>query len=319
MNMKIRNSLRISGSCWQLWLKTMLLQIVIIAIVVALCVMLFGSLVPAVFDALNKLQLGEFLSDTITSIANGTFDAQEFSAALEQKVNEIKQAIESIPNLFNRIEISYVIMLVIMCVYRMLIAAPDLTTALSLNEFMTTNARRPFTWYFLKRFWTSFKFVLLQFLVTFPLDLIVIFASVGFYLLFLITFKWWTVIPAMIIALALYTLRFCLFAFWLPSIADGMSVKDALTNNFAKLPGHFWSVYYKTFIVLAILMIAVTVGNYFLLSEWTAVVSAILSLIAFYIIKCINMVEYFEANNRPYFSKRVNIYGMEDSRKSKEA
>lgn len=313
--MRLRNAFRISGNCWGLLIKTLILQVLIIAIVVALSVLLFADIVPVILDVLSKLDLGNFLANTVNSIVEGTFDAQQFADQLVQIIEEIRLAIEGMPNFINRLELSYIFMFVIVCVFKMLIAAPDITVAMSLNEFMTTNSKRPFTWYFFKKFWVGFRFALLQFLVTFPLDLVVIFASLGFYFLFLITLKWWTVIPAAIIALVLYSLRFSMYAFWLPGIADGLTVTGALKNNFSKIAGNFWRVFLKNFVVLAILAVLLTVVNYFIASQVTAILSALVSLVGFYFIKCINMVEYFESQNKPYFSKKINIYGLEESKK----
>ena len=54
------------------------------------------------------------------------------------------------------------------------------------------------------------------------------------------------------------------------------------------------------------------VGVMFIGNGWalTAVVT-VPNFILFFVLKCVNFVEYFEFNNRPYFHKRIAIDGME--------
>ncbi len=311
--MRFAKSLRLSVSCWPVMLKGLFAQLLIIALVVAVAFLLFGPLVSDIVALADQLQLGELVSDTVISIADGSFNASEFSEVLETKLAEIKAGIEAIPNMWNRVEVSYVILIIIVCVYRMMVSGADVAVACQLEEFMTSNASRPFTWFFFKKSGKSFKFVLMQFIISFPLDLIVAFSTIGFYLLFLITFRWWTIFPAVAIALVMYAVRQTVFAFWLPSIAsEETSVSASLTNGLSKIPGDFFRVFFKTFLIILVMEAVSICLTVFLKDKVLGVaISAVVNLLGFFLIKCVNMVEYFETCGKAYFYKRVDIEGTE--------
>jgi hypothetical protein len=293
---------------WPLLIKSLFAQMLILALIVALCFVFFYDVSKTVVDLVEELGLVDVVMDTITQIADQTFNSADFAVLLEEKIAQVTDAIERLPNLFNRVEFAYFMAILAICLYRMLISSADMTVMHSLKEFMTTNAKRPFIWYYVKKANDSFRFVLLQFLIAFPLDLIIFFGSCGFYLLFLVSFKWWTIYPAISLALFMYSFRHALFAFWLPAIAvNDCGAREGFRIGIRQITGRLWSVFLYTFVV-TLCMLAVWLLTYFFLPATLAtILASLVSFIGFFILKAINLVYFFESNNMPYFSEKVAL------------
>lgn len=52
--------------------------------------------------------------------------------------------------MWDRVEWSYISVIVLFLVYRMLVSFSDVPVSFQLYEYMTSNTARPFTWYFVK-------------------------------------------------------------------------------------------------------------------------------------------------------------------------
>lgn len=131
--MKTKNAFRISFHMWPLLLKSLIAQMLILTLVVALCFTFFADIANTVIDLFNELGLVELLTDTISKIVDQTFSSAEFAELLENKIIEVTLAIEDLPNLFNRVEVAYFMVILAFCIYRMLISSADMTVAFSLK------------------------------------------------------------------------------------------------------------------------------------------------------------------------------------------
>ena len=198
--------------------------------------------------------------------------------------------------------------------YRLLVYITDVTVDCQLDEFMTSNASRPFTWYFFKKQGRTWQFALLQIAFALPLDTLIACGSIGFYLLFLPAFNRWAIIPVAIIVLLLYVARLSLFAFCLPAVAceTNLSTHMAFRRGLSLIVTRFWHVFWKTLIVVC-LMAAISLVSILYVSNpiVSAVLSTVPNFVLFFYLKCINIVEYFRADNRPFFYKRVDVEGTE--------
>lgn len=317
--MKTRNAFKISFQNWQLLLKAIITQVLVIALVIAISFAFFSSIVAEVIAIFNQFDLIGMVNEVITSLAEGHFDAQEFATMLVEQIQNLILAIEGLVTDMP-IALAYIGMIVVLCIYRMMISTADITVVYSLNEYMISNSKRPFIWYYFKKFLENLRYTLLLFVIAFPLDLVVLFASIGFYLLLLVTFGWWTIIPAIIIGVFMYTLRQTMFAFWLPSIAvNDKGVVAGLKDGLSKIPGNFWKVFLHNFIIITAMTVVALISAYLLPTTLGAVLTILVSLLGFYIMKCFNMVRYFEANNLPYFTEKVNIAELSGTTKEKSA
>lgn len=317
----MKKSLSLSVYNWKVLIKALFYQVLILAMVVAFCYLIFGGLVDDIVKIFSAGNWGELLSDTFEAIGNGTFDSATFTEHLRQNLEELINSIESIPNIWNRVEVSYISFLLIICIYRILVSFSDVTVGFQLHEFMTANNSRPFFWFFIKKQGESWRFVLLQTLITLPLDFLLFAGSIGMGIMLCVFFGLWALIPTALIAWVLYAVRQTLFAFWLPALVsdcDG-KVVCGLKKGLSLIPYRFGKVFWKwllgSLLIFAITAVAVVyVSNPVLM----AVVVSLPSFIVYFVLKCVNFTEYFALDNRPFFYKRLDVEGTERYNKKEE-
>ncbi len=306
-------SLVLAAHNWKVLLKSIVYQAILLALIVALGYLIFGGMVDELIAVFNENHLSDFLADTVNSIVNGTFDNEGFAERLAQVIANVRQSVQSVHMPFGGVTFSYILFCLIILVYRMLVSLTDVTAACQLEEFMTSNAERPFSWFFIKKQARSWQFVLIQTAVALPMDLLIIIGCTGFYLLFLVAFRWWAIIPVSIFALLLYTARLTALAYTLPAMAckdcrTGFAFRQGMARGMLR----FWQVYWKTLIVVCVMA---TISILSLLFVRNAIAKTALStlpnFVLFFYLKCINMVEYFRFDNQPFFYKRVEIEGTD--------
>ena len=297
---------------WKVLIKSILYQILLLALVLALGFTIFGRLIDEMIQLINDNHIAEFASNTISSIINGEFDSAEFTTNLNEVISNLQEGISSLHHPYGVMEISYVLFVLIVVLYRLFVSLTDVSVTCQLDEFMTSNATRPFTWFFFKKQGRTWQFALLQTAFALPLDILIVTGSIGFYLLFLIAFNWWTIIPVAVITLLLYALRLTTFAFCLPSVScEDMPTREAFRHGLSLIFRRYWRVFWKTLIVVC-LMVVVSVLALYIQNTWImSIVFTIPNFVLFFYLKCINMVEYFQADNRPFFHKRLYIEGTE--------
>ncbi|MCM1043535.1 MAG: hypothetical protein NC350_04945 [Corallococcus sp.] len=313
--MRFGKAFGLSATCWKLMVKTVVCQVLLIALVIALCLLIVGGLFETVMTAVNEIRFAEAVETVVDGIKSGNFNGDILGQAADILLQDFGKVLEQLPQLFGRMELAYLMLILIYVACRMLVASSDIAVYCSLGEFMTTNYIRPFTWYFVKKLGKSFRFVLLQAVTAILLDFVIIFSTVGFSLL-LLPFGSWTFVPALVLGIALYAMRLTLLSLWAPSIVmENVGVGKGLGNGFASVTKCFWSVYVKTFAVVCVMAIVTVGANWLLPSAITAAVTAAIDLIAFYLLKCVNMVEYFESKQLPYFYKKLKMFGLEEVEK----
>ena len=315
--MRFKKEIGLSLVCWKTLLKAMVAQLFTVAATVAIAMMVLGDVLPyvaelGVFDALHQAARG---------IADGTFTSGDFAALLDDVVAKFQGVTERLPDFLARIEFVYFVLIVLLIVYRMLVAITDLPVYCAVNEFMTTNGKRPFLWYFFKKFGKSVKFSAMQALIALPLDLATIFTTIGFFLLFLLPFGGlWTLIVSLAVGLFLYSLRLTLTSFWAPAVvADDLKVSVALRRGVAAVTENFWHGFYKNALVATLALVCGLALNLLWESAWAAVVSVVLGFVLFYLLKCVNLVEYFETKGLPYFYKKISIEELESGEENSRA
>lgn len=298
---------------WKVLLKSLVYQTLLLALMVALGYLVFGNLVDEIAVIIRDNNVGDFLSDAVNSIVSGEFDSNAFSSRLAELIADIRESIASLNIPFGGATMSYVLFCVIFVLYRLFVSLTDVAAACQLEEFMTSNAERPFTWFVIKKQGVTWKFALLQTAFALPLDLLIIFGCIGFYLLFLIAFNWWTIIPVAIIGLLFYVARLTLFSFTLPSVVcNEGSVRMAFKQGLARSPLRFWHVFWKTLVVVALIAVIAVLSFMFVDNAIVkTVLTTVPSFALYFYIKCVNMVEYFRFDNRPFFYKRVEIEGTD--------
>lgn len=306
-------SLTIASCNWKVLLKSLFCQVLVLVLMLAFVITVFGALAGDILRVVTENHINDFIQSTVSNIISGDFDSATFSAELTTLINTLMEEVKSIRWPWGGAWVSYIVVLLVIIVYRLFVSYTDVTVACQIEEFMTSNATRPFLWFLLKKQGKTWKFSCLQTLITLPLDVFVVVGSLGIYLLFLIAFGWWTIIPAIVLLVFLYTARQTFFAFALPAVAcEDMPTRKAFKRGLSQIFERFWRVFYKTLIVMCLMLTITLVGILYVENSWAqTALMTVPNLILFFYLKCINMVEYFETNSRPYFHKRMYIEGTD--------
>ncbi len=299
--------LSIATHNWGYFVRALFIQAVIIAILVGVCSVFIPPLVNSVYDVIIELDITSFVEEFLAVYNQGNFASSELADLLTDKIDDIEDVLLSMPELLKSFESSLFVFFMILCGYRMLVSLPDVPTVCCIDEFMSCNSRRPVIWYFAKKIGVTIKFCLVQFLIAFPLDLIVVFATVGFAFIFAMFWGVGSMYVAVAVGVVLFSIRYTMLAFWLPSIVvEDMGVHRALQNNFAVLSKCFLPLFIRNAIVVSLILVgSLFINSYFLFDITATIITTVVVLLLFYIIKCINITAYYEATERPYFSKKI--------------
>lgn len=306
-------SLSIASCNWRVLLKSLFCQVLVLVLMLAFLITAFGALAGDILRVVTENHITDFVQSTVSEIISGDFNSANFSAELTNLINTLREDVKSIRWPWGGVTASYIVVFLVLIAYRLFVSYTDVTAACQIEEFMTSNASRPFLWFLLKKQGKTWKFSCLQTLFTLPLDVLIVTGTLGLYLLFLIAFGWWTIIPAVVLLVLLYTARQTFFAFCLPAVVcEDMSTRKAFKYGLSQIVACFWQVFYKTLIVMCLMLVITVLGLLYVENSYaqTAVIT-VPNLILFFYLKCINMREYFEANKRPYFHKRMYIEGTD--------
>lgn len=312
---------------WKALLKSIVYQAILLALVVAFAFVVFGEFVDDLIAVMNENHLSDFANNTLNSVFTGEFNSEQFATELDTLLANVRNAVESMRFPWGGITTTYLMIAVMFVLYRMLVSITDVTVGCQIEEFMTSNAERPFIWYFVKRQGKSWQFVLLQTAIALPMEMMIVCGCIGFYLLSMHALKWWAIILVAILALLFYVVRLTVFAFCMPAVVcnEETSARKAFNLGISMAISRFWRVFWKTLIVV-IVMVAISVISILFVDNTiaSAVLLTVPNFVLFFYLKCINMVEYFRADNRPYFYKRVEVEGTErynriQARKAKRA
>ena len=306
-------SLSIASCNWRVLLKSLFCQVLVLVLMLAFLITAFGALAGDILRVVTDNHITDFIQSTVSGIISGDFNSANFSAELTTLINTLREDVKSIRWPWGGVTASYIVVFLVLIAYRLFVSYTDVTAACQIEEFMTSNASRPFLWYLFKKQGKTWKFSCLQALLALPLDILIVTGSLGIYLLFLIAFGWWTIIPTAILLVLLYTARQTIFAFCLPAVVtEDMPTRKAFKYGLSQIVNRFWRVFYKTLIVMCLMLVITVVGLLYIENSWaqTAVIT-VPNLILFFYLKCVNMTEYFEANKRPYFHKSMYIEGTD--------
>ncbi len=306
-------ALSVAACNWKVLLKSLFCQVVMYLLCLAIISSFWGGAIGDLVALLQNGNITDFLSGTIRSIADRTFDANAFAEGLGNLIRSVSQEVADIAAQIGDINVTALIIVALVAMYRMLIALTDVTAECQLDEFMCSNASRPFTWYFFKKQGETWGFALLQMLFTVPLDALIILGCTGFYLMFSLVLSWWAIVPVSLLALVLYSARLTLFAFALPSVATtDLPTGKAFRYGLSKVFERFWSVFFKTLVIVTVMAGIVVVSVLFIDNTvWASFLSAALSFLLFFVIKSVNLCEYYEAHGLPYFCRRLAIEGTD--------
>ena len=321
--MLFSKTFRIALANWKVLIKSLIFQFLSLALFVSLASFAFGPLVEDVIQAFQSNGVSETIAHTVQSLAQGTFNTEHFlNEDLKTLVLSIKTAFESVPNIWNRVEISVAICIAVYLLSRFLGSFTDVAVGYQIDEFMSSNTERPFSWFLLKKAGKSVAFVGLQMLLAIVADTLIIGASVAMAIICMLIFGWWAIIPVIVIGVLLYAIRHGLMAFCLPSVVynDASKVGPAFRQGLANAIQNFRKILPRTLLVIAVMVVTSAIAYLFNENRWIALaISSAVNFLLFFVIKCLNFVLYYECNTHPYFYKRILLEGTEQyNRKNKK-
>ncbi len=317
-------TLRIALVNWKAFLKSLMFQFLSLGLFLALAFFAFGSLAEDVLNAFQTNGVSDTIAHSVQALLNGTFNVDHFiNEDLKGLVDSIKTAIESVPNMWNRVEVSVIICLFAYLLYRFLVSFTDIAVGYQIDEFMSSNTARPFTWFLLKKAGKSVAFVGWQMLLSIVFDTLIVAGSVAMATICMFIFGWGAIIPVLVIAVLLYAIRHAFMAFCLPSVVyndDAKKVGTAFGEGLSLAIKHFGKVFLHTLIVIVVMTVLTAVAYLFNENRWISLsLSTVVNFVLFYVIKCLNFVLYYESNNYPYFFKPILLEGTEQyNRKNKK-
>ncbi len=312
--MLFKKSFRLAFSNWKVLCKSLLCQLLAFAMCVALATFALSNVFDDLVIVFRSNGLSEFLAHVAQSIVNNTFDVAHFFEDLAQLTKNVTDAVKSVSNMWNRVEISVFLVILVFLVYRILVSFTDVPTGCQINEFMDSNGKRPFTWFLVKKTGKSLKFVLLQTLFAVLFDMFIILGGIMIAVLMMSIFGRWAIIPSAILMMVLYALRLSYMAFALPSVVynEQTSTRKAFREGLALVHGHFGKVFAHNLIIVVIMLVSSAVAYLFDENRWIALaISAAVNFLIFFYQKCVNFVLYYEANKLPYFHKNIYVEGTE--------
>lgn len=161
------------------------------------------------------------------------------------------------------------------------------------------------------------KFASYQFpyiFVTLVSDLFVFFAIVGAYLSVFVELKLAGLIITAVMALICFSFRMSLFSFWaVERIYSGEGVVISFRNSLKLIIDRFFPVFASTFITLFLCLATLVLLRLFVsnrIVSWALSFASI--LISFYELRCMNLVQYYEAIEKPYFTKKLDLVKKND-------
>ena len=321
--MILSKTFKIAISNWSTLLKSLIFQLCSLALFVAGASFVFGPLAEDVINAFQSNGVNDTIAHTLQSLTQGTFNVEHFlNEDLKTLVLSIKTSIESVPNMWNRVEISVGICVVVFLISRFFGSFTDVAAGCQIDEFMSSNAERPFLWFLFKKFGRSVAFVGLQMLLAIVVDTLIIGASVAMAVICTFIFGWWAIIPVLVIGVLLYAIRHSLMAFCLPSVvhSDPAKVGVSFGEGLSLSIKNFGKIFPRTLLLISVLTLTSAVAYLFNENRILALaISAAINFVLFFVVKCLNFVLYYEVNNYPYFFKRLLLEGTERyNRKNKK-
>lgn len=313
--MLFNKTVRIALVNWKTFLKSLLFQALSLALLVALMTFAFGSLAQEVLTAFRSTGADETISHILQSLLDGTFNADHFiNEDMKTLIVNIKQSLESVSNVWNRVEVSVIVCAVAFLFYRFLVSCTDITVGYQIDEFMSSNSARPFTWFLFKKAGRSIRFVGLQMLLAIILDALIFSSGMAMAVICMAVFGLWAIIPVLLFSIVLYAMRHSFMAFCLPSVVynDTQRVSTAFRKGITESINNFGKILGRTLLIILLMVVTTALSYLFNQNRFIVLtVSALINFVLFYIIKCLNFVLYYESNNYPYFFRPILLEGTE--------
>lgn len=306
--MNIRKTLRLSASNWKLTIKAVMTQLITISAFIGIAAIFMTSSINNAINAIKSTEVLENLQNLISQLNTAGFNSETFSDSVMVFVASVQEALELMPNFYKNFVLTGILLITGAFVGKLVNGFWDLAITNSLNEFMTTSNSRPYFWWYTHSIGKSVLFQLLYIALTFFWDIFNIIGTGALFLLMPSALNGIGIAIALTIFLILTTLRLTVFAFWLPAYSSGeLTLTQSLKDGLKAVIDKFAVVFMQTFVVVFIYGILLAIIILSLNSIWIFIAAIAIGLYVYYILKCMNVVEYYEAKGKAYFVKPVKL------------
>jgi len=317
--MLFKKTFSLVGSNYVTHLKSLIFQLFLLALIVALFGLFFFDFGVNLVNAVREERLIEQTQTILSDLINWNGDNEtKFLRDVDEFVYSITDIMASIPNFTQRMV--FAVWFLIFAVYAIYFIAGTIqfTVAYSLNQFMSANIHTIFTWVFFKGFKEDSKITLISAFLCVLLDFGIAMTAIGAYVVFLSSLGMWGIIIAVIAFIILICLRKSLFAFLLPLYVNNeFNLKHAFKENNNMLFENFAKVFINTLLFGVVSVICVLLCLILFKVVVASILMILLSSFSSYALSCSYFVNYYEAIKKPYFTKKVKL-PMENEEKTTE-
>jgi len=310
--MKIKNALKIFFKNYNLVLKVAITQLIFIAVIFGTGALLASDMIVDVNTGLTEFGIIDKLSVIIGEISSGNFDAQRFQLLTTELQESIFEWGASVDFFYQMVALSVLVILamVLLTVYCTNFYMVPFNQ--NLHDFMSTSAKIPYLWRFVKSFGKSAKTQLVY--VAFPLllDLFIIVGTLGAYSMIFSLLGLGGVILTIAILLVLLSLRKTLFAFWIPAmVINELPVIASMKEGFKLLADGFGKVFMRILSAMLLVAVAITILLFAVVNIWTLLLVVFILLHGELLISTICMVEYYNQSNFGFYIDQMHTISAE--------
>ncbi|MBR2371869.1 MAG: hypothetical protein IKA90_03260 [Clostridia bacterium] len=310
--MKIKNALKIFFKNYNLVLKVAITQLIFIAVIFGTGALLASDMIVDVNTGLTEFGIIDKLSVIIGEISSGNFDAQRFQLLTTELQESIFEWGASVDFFYQMVALSVLVILamVLLTVYCTNFYMVPFNQ--NLHDFMSTSAKIPYLWRFVKSFGKSAKTQLVY--VAFPLllDMFIIVGTLGAYSMIFSLLGLGGVILTIAILLVLLSLRKTLFAFWIPAmVINELPVIASMKEGFKLLADGFGKVFMRILSAMLLVAVAITILLFAVVNIWTLLLVVFILLHGELLISTICMVEYYNQSNFGFYIDQMHTISAE--------
>jgi len=310
--MKITNAFKIFFKNYTLVLKVAITQLVFIAIILGLGSLVASDVIVDVNTGLLEYGIIEKFKVIVDEISSGTFDAQRFSLLMSEFERAIFSWGSSVDFFYEKVAISAIVIFTLIFVSAYCMGLYIVPFNQNIHDFMSTSAKIPYVWRFVKSFGKSAKTQLVYVFFPFLIDVFIILGTISIYSNILSFLGLVGVILTVVVGLVFLTLRKTLFAFWVPAmVINEMPVKASMKEGFKLLADCFGRVFWRILSATTIALLLVVVLLFGAVNIWTLLLAVFIILHGELLVSTVCMVEYYNQSNFGFYIDQMKTVEAE--------
>ena len=310
--MYFKRTLNLAFHTYPIHLKSLLLQLAVVALVVAIVALFFFNTGGQIVDEIKAEKVIEQATGIIEDIVEGkTSEEDGFNDKIVDFVDSLKNVFTAIPNLVQKVSLAVWLFIILGYVLYFFFGMTLYVNMYAINRFMSTNVSGFYLWTYIKEFKNNLKINLSAALICMIFDAGVAMAVVGAYVM---AFSGWGtvgIVVSVLLFIFLLSIRRTVLSYWIPTfIVEECGVKEAFKKSVGMMLDDFGKLLLKTFIVIFATVALALVSMWLFEVVWAGVIIILLSLIAGHYLTCSYLVDYYEHNHKTYFTKKVKLSSL---------